>query len=207
MVVDFVRPVETIIPGVQGKVLGVLCGTETELTMRTVARLADVSINQAATVLNRLVDLGVVERRDAGSAALVRLARHNEAAHAVIALAAISDRVVCRLEAAASLITPPPFSLAIFGSFARGEARADSDIDVLAVRPDGIATDDPSWTDSLGRWTTAAREITGNPVNLIEAAANEVPRLMAKRASVWTEIAAEATTLVGMDVRSLARRP
>jgi hypothetical protein len=41
--------------------------------MRAVAELADVSANQATVVLNRLVRLGLVERRDVVAAALVRL--------------------------------------------------------------------------------------------------------------------------------------
>jgi hypothetical protein len=45
--VDYANPVEVVIPGVQGKVLGVLARTETELTMTTVAKLAGVSINRA----------------------------------------------------------------------------------------------------------------------------------------------------------------
>jgi hypothetical protein len=40
---DYRRPVEDLIPGVQGKVLGVLARTDTDLTMRAVAELAGVS--------------------------------------------------------------------------------------------------------------------------------------------------------------------
>src|SRR5664280_2454877 len=81
---DFGDPVEALIPGVQGRVLTVLARTEAELTMRAVAELAGVSANQATVVLNRLVHLGLVERRDVGSAGLVRLIRDNEAARAVL---------------------------------------------------------------------------------------------------------------------------
>ena len=56
---DYVHPVEAVIPGVQGRVLAVLARTETELTMRTVAELAGASANRATTVLNRLVHLGI----------------------------------------------------------------------------------------------------------------------------------------------------
>src|ERR1019366_10652231 len=83
---DFRDPVEAVIPGAQGRVLTVLARTEAELTMRAVAELAGVSANQTTVVLNRLVRLGLVERRDVGSAGLVRLIRDNEAARAVIAL-------------------------------------------------------------------------------------------------------------------------
>ena len=65
---DFVHPIEAIIPGVQGKVLAVLAETTADLNMRTIARLADVSAAQASRVLPDLVELGLVERGDLGLA-------------------------------------------------------------------------------------------------------------------------------------------
>ena len=65
---DYVESLETIIPGTQGRVLGVLARTDSEMTMRRVAQLAGISPNRAVAVLRRLVSLGVVERREAGAA-------------------------------------------------------------------------------------------------------------------------------------------
>ena len=62
---DFVRPVEAVIPGTQGRVLAVLAETTAELNLRTVARLASVSPAQASRVLPGLVELGLVDRREA----------------------------------------------------------------------------------------------------------------------------------------------
>lgn len=201
---DFVRPVETTIPGVQGRVLGVLARTDAELTMRTVASLAGVSTNRAVTVLNHLVHLGLVHRRDAGSAALVRLARDNEASQTIVALNDLTDRVLQRLRTAASHITPAPASLVLFGSFARRQADADSDIDVLAVRAAGVPDDDEAWLDTLGRWVSYAREVTGNPVNVIEQPAEILPKLLRRRDSVWQDILRDGTTLAGRDLDTLA---
>ncbi|MHB8594958.1 MAG: nucleotidyltransferase domain-containing protein, partial [Acidimicrobiales bacterium] len=134
---DYGHTVGALIPGVQGRVLAVLARTESELTMRTVAELAGVSANRATTVLNHLVHLGLVERREAGSAALVRLVRDNEAARAVLTLANLQREVLGRLAAEAKKIKPSPMCLVVFGSFVRGEAHEDSDIDVLAVLPLG----------------------------------------------------------------------
>ena len=77
---------------------------------------------------------------------------------------------------AARLIKPAPLSLVVFGSFARGEAGPDSDVDVLAVRPDEAADLEDVWTDSLGRWVGVAGRITGNPVRLIEVDLEELRR-------------------------------
>jgi DNA-binding MarR family transcriptional regulator len=78
--VDFVRPLEAIVPGVQGRVLSVLAETTADLNMRTIARLADASLAQASRVLARLVELGVVERRDVPPSSLFRLVRQHVAA-------------------------------------------------------------------------------------------------------------------------------
>ena len=197
---DYVRPVEVVIPGVQGRVLGVLARTETELTMRTVAELAGVSTNRATVVLNRLVSLGLVQRRDVGSAALVALARDNEAARAVVALAGLREAVLSQLRLETTTIDPVPASLVIFGSFATGEARISSDIDVLAVRPAGVRGDDGQWVDSLGRWVDRAARIVGNPINLLEASLDDIQDLIRHPGSVWEEAARHGVLLAGAEL-------
>lgn len=200
---DQVRPVEAVIPGVQGRVLGVLARGGTELTMRTVAELAGVSVQQASVVLGRLVALGLVHRRDAGSAALVRLVPENDAARAVLALAEGWERCLARLRALAGDITPAPVSLVVFGSFARHQADRESDLDVLAIRP-LVAEDDERWTTSLGAWQDAARAVLGNPVNLLEIGAEELGTLSRRGTrSVWSEAAREGLVLVGASLGEL----
>ena len=178
--------------------LGVLARTDTELSMRAVARLAGVSAQQSSVVLGHLIDLGIVERREAPPVALVRLSNDNLTAQMVSALAEVRQRVLARLGELAVSITPAPVSLIVFGSFARGRAGAASDLDVLAVRPTSVASDDDGWTDSLGAWSDRARRTVGNPVNLVEIGSDEVPQLLAHPApSLWAQIASEGLVLLG----------
>ncbi len=194
---DFGQPIEAVVPGVQGRVLGVLARTDAELTMRTVAGLAGVSVNRAVAVLNGLVELGVVRRRDAGSAALVSLERENQVARLLLALQDVRRTVIERFQATASMIQPAPASLVLFGSFARDEARTGSDIDVLAVRAAGVGPDDGRWIDSLGRWSESATRIAGNPVRVVIAGAGELPRLLRRPSSIWRAAASEGVVLAG----------
>jgi predicted nucleotidyltransferase len=203
-VVDYRRPIEALMPGVRGRVLSVLAGSEMEMTIRTVAGLAGVSPQQASVVVAQLVDLGIVARREAGSSALVRLERENEAVRVVLALGRLQEAVMARLADAAQHIAPAPASLLIFGSFARKEAVAASDLDVLAVRPRGVAADDDKWIDALGRWEAAARNVVGNPVNVLVVAIDEVPGLLRRRAGPWRAIAREGIPLVGPSLAALA---
>ncbi|MHB8296300.1 MAG: MarR family transcriptional regulator [Acidimicrobiales bacterium] len=195
---DYVAPVEALIPGVQGKVLGVLARTDTELSMRAVARLAGVSAQQSSVVLGHLIDLGIVERREVPPVALVRLSADNLSAQMVTAIADMRQRVLGRLAELAASITPAPASLIVFGSFARGRAGAASDLDVLAVRPTGVPSDDDGWTDSLGAWADRAQRTVGNPVNLVDIGADEIPDLLSHPApSLWAEIASDGVVLLG----------
>ncbi|MEI7859759.1 MAG: nucleotidyltransferase domain-containing protein [Acidimicrobiales bacterium] len=194
---DYVNPVEALIPGVQGRVLTVLARTEAELTMRSVAELAGVSANQATVVLNRLVRLGLVERRDVGAAALVRLVRENEAARSVLSLVDLRQGVLARLAGEARKIRPAPACLVVFGSFARGDAHENSDIDVLAVPPSEAQVDHGRWTAALGQWSDRAARIAGNPVNLLEATMDELPKLVRHEREPWRTIVEEGVVLVG----------
>jgi predicted nucleotidyltransferase len=194
---DFGDPVEALIPGVQGRVLTVLARTEAELTMRAVAELAGVSANQATVVLNRLVHLGLVERRDVGSAGLVRLIRDNEAARAVLTLADLQRGVLARLAGEARKIRPAPTCLVVFGSFARGDGHENSDIDVLAVPPPEAQVEDCQWTAALGQWTDRASRIAGNPVNLLEVTMDELPKLVRRKREPWRTIVEAGVVLVG----------
>jgi len=203
--VDYIQPVETLIPGVQGRVLGALARTETEMTIRTVARLAGVSPQQASVVIAELVSLGLAARREAGSSALVCLDRENEAARVVIALSRLRESVMGRLNELAHAISPPPESLIVFGSFARSETIATSDLDVLAIRAKDIPADDNDWIDALGAWERVARRIAGNPVNMMVVSADEVPALLRRHSGPWRTIANEGVVLVGRPLNAFTR--
>jgi DNA-binding MarR family transcriptional regulator len=115
---DFGRPVEALIPDAQGRVLGTLARTTAELTLTTLADLSGVSLAHVARIVPRLLDLGVVERRDVPAAALVRLTRDNLAARWIVALADLRQTLQDELRAGVQTIEPVPVNVTLFGSFA-----------------------------------------------------------------------------------------
>jgi predicted nucleotidyltransferase len=201
--VDYSRPLEAVIPGTTGKVLGVLARTHAELPIRRVAQLGGVSRDRASIEIRRLVFLGIVSRREVAGASLVKLERTNAAALALLALADARSTAISRLGELAKSIKPAPASLALFGSFARGTDDAESDLDVLAVRSDEVEPDDPSWLDSFGNWQDLARVVVGNPVNVIETSRHELPAL-ARTRSLWRTIVDGAVTLAGEEPSRVA---
>jgi len=202
--VDYLCSIETLIPGAQGRVLGALAHAEVEVSLRALAQLAKTSLGQTSVVVARLAELGLVARREVGRATLVRLETENQAAQAVLALRELQRTVLDRLRAEAASITPAPASLLVFGSFARGQARAASDLDVLAVQSHQLRWEDDTWTESLWGWVRLARRLVGNPVELVEVSLEEVPELLARSGSVWQAIATEGMVLAGRPLPELA---
>lgn len=193
---DFVHPVQAVIPGAQGKVLAVLAETTAEFNLRTLARLAGVSVAQASRVMPGLVELGVVERREVPPSSQFRLIRENVAAQAIVQLARSRDTALAQIADAAADLVPSPVSIIVFGSFARGEADEQSDLDVIVVRPDEIADDDV-WAAAIEQWRSEARAITGNEVEVLEVAHDEVPAKLDSGSTLWRDVARDGLMVHG----------
>jgi len=201
---DFVHPVQAVIPGAQGRVLAVLAETSAELNLRTIARLAGVSVAQASRVLPLLVELGLVERREVPPSSLFRLERTNVAARAVIDLARSRDTVLDAIGDAAKLMPVVPASIIVFGSFARGEAGAQSDIDAVVVRPDDASDDDDAWATSLEDWRRKVRTITGNSVEVLEISRVEAGSRLASKSRLWRDIVRDGVAVHGLSPAELS---
>lgn len=205
--VDFVRPIEAIVPGAQGRVLAVLAETTAELNLRTIAQLAGISQAQASRLLPDLVALGVVERREVPPSSLFRLVPEHVAAQALLALARSTDTVLDEMGRLAAALPHPPVSVIVFGSFARREAETDSDIDVVVVRPAEIDEDDDAWSASLEAWRHDVRRLAGNPVEVLEVSADEAATKLAGRAQLWADIRRDGRVVHGLGLRQLRSVP
>jgi predicted nucleotidyltransferase len=200
---DFVRPVEAIVPGVQGRVLSVLAEATADLNMRTIARLADVSVSQASRVLAPLVELGVVDRRDVPPSSLFRLVREHVAVDPLLALARSRDALMAAMGRLAAGLPVVPLSVIVFGSFARGEADVASDIDTVLVRPAGVDESDESWSESVEQWRTSVRRASGNRVDVLEVGSDEVAALLNARRQVWRDIRRDGLVVHGLSLADL----
>jgi predicted nucleotidyltransferase len=194
---DFIHPLQTIVPGVQGRILAVLAETTAELNLRAIASIASVSEAQASRVLPGLVAVGVVQRREAPPSALFRLVRGHIAAGPILALSRSRDRMIQEMRQIAEGLPVSPASVIIFGSFARGEADADSDIDTLLVRPSGIGESDEAWYASVQQWIDRVGEVSGNRVEVLEASEDEVPARLDRGGSVWQDIERDGLIIHG----------
>jgi hypothetical protein len=188
---------EAVIPGAQGRLLAVLAGTTSALNLRTLAGLAEVSPAQASRLLPGLVELGLVERVDVPPAALFRLVDGNLGAQLVRQLADLRRAALGRLGQLVAEMEPSPACAVVFGSMATGEAEASSDIDVLLVRPGDVEEDDDSWHDAVEGFRTAARELTGNPVSVLEVSQEQLTARLDGGEPLWRDIADHGVVIHG----------
>lgn len=203
---DFKRPVEAVVPGAQGRILAVLVETSAELNLRTIARLSDVSVAHASRVLPALVELGMVERRDVPPSALFRFVPEHVASRAVAHLADARRTALGELGKTASKLEPAPSSVVVFGSFARGEADRESDIDVVFVRPVAVGEEDAAWRAGIDRWTDHAKRLSGNHVEVLEVTDGEVARLLRSRKQLSLDIQRDGIVVHGRSIDDLRGR-
>jgi hypothetical protein len=204
--VDFLHPVESVIPGAQGRILAVLARTSGQLNLRTIARLSGVSVAHTSRVLPDLVALGIVERREVPPSALFRFVPEHVAAGSVMALADARRTVIEELARTASDVDPQPASVVLFGSFARGEAVRGSDLDVLVVRPGPVSDDDERWRSAINAWSWHIRRLTGNRVEQLEVSEAEVGRLLRSRKPLWLDIQRDGIVVIGSSLADLRGR-
>ena len=203
---DFTGPVETLIPGAPGRLLGALARVEAELPVSTLAAVAGVGRTRASAVLGGLAELGVVSRRQVGPTVLVRLERDNAAGQLVARLAGLRNQVIGQLRELAAALDPQPLSLVLFGSFARGNATAASDIDLLAVRPADAAGS--RWPESLTGFSSRARILTGNRIQILDYEFSDLRRRYTERddeagSGFWRSVTEDSVILAGADLRAL----
>ena len=200
---DFPRAVEAIIPDAQGRILASLAHTTQELSLSALAELSGVSLAHVARVIPRLAELGVVERRDVPPAVLVRLVPEHLASRAILILADLRHAFLDELGESARRLDPAPANVTLFGSFARGDDDAQSDVDVVVVRPSSVDEDDMPWAEAMAHWEVHVQRISGNAVNRIEVAEAEAPKLMKSRRPLWQAIRREGIVLQGVPLAEL----
>jgi len=202
---DYMCPVETVIPGATGRLLAALARVEAELPVSTLASVAGVGRTRASGIVGELSTLGIVKRREIGRTTLVALDRNSVAGELIDRLAHLSSEVIARLRSLATRIEPPPKTLAIFGSFARGEADANSDLDVLAVR--SPEADPDKWAAALSLFAKQAQALAGNPVQVLDYDLDDLRRKAGPRAKAgrdfWSAVRRDAIVLVGSQVDDL----
>jgi predicted nucleotidyltransferase len=204
--VDFAAPIQAVIPGAQGRILAVLAETTAELNLRTIARLSGVSLAQASRTMPGLVELGIVTRRDVPPSALFQLVPGHVAARPLLELSRARTTVLDELGRSAAQLAPAPVSVVVYGSFARGDTRPDSDIDILVVRPGDLSDDDDLWHETIETWRRQIQQLTGNRVEILQVGEHDTGSHLRSRRPLWAGIKRDGIVVYGQTLDQLGGR-
>lgn len=202
---DWANPLRSIAPTVDVDVLQVLARIHEPVTGNQLAGLAGRSYAQVHAVVGRLVSHGLVSMSQHGRTYTYALNRDHTMAGAIQDLLEAPNAVYALIETAASTWRIPPVSIAIFGSAARREASADSDVDLLVVRAETVADDDPAWSGPLGSLARQVERSTGNRTHLVELSEPELRNAVHRDEPLIGSLRTEARTILGKDIRNLIR--
>jgi len=188
------RPLGVVTPTVDGDVLTVLARADDWFTVGELrTRIGGRSLEGIRRTLARLVEEGIVTSRSAGRTAIYRLNRSHLAAGAIMELARLDETLHERLVSTLESWKLRPGYAAMFGSAARGEMRAGSDLDLFLQRPEGPPE---LWHDQVSALVRDARAWTGNDPRVLEMTEAEL-RGAAPAEPVLQSIVDEGIPLLG----------
>jgi predicted nucleotidyltransferase len=167
------RPLATVTPTLDGDVLAVLAVHEAAFTTgqlhRVLGRYSEEGIRK---VLQRLAGQGIVRADRVGNAFAYRFNREHLAAEYVIGLAGLRVKLLERIQTTLGSWKPEPKYGALFGSAARGSMTAESDIDLILIRPDDV--DEDRWGLQVGSLAADVSRWTGNDARILEFTVTEI---------------------------------
>lgn len=186
------EPFGGLIPGSRGAVLHALLRTDAAMTGRQIHGLLAErhSLWAVQAALKELAALGIVDTQTIGRAGVHTI---NEDHIAVAHLRALSNPFDALRTAVEESLGSGVESVIVFGSVARGEARASSDIDLAVIAA-------PGWTGHL-HVEDAIRSRLGSPCDVLVFTKDEFCQLAAAGEPVVADILRDGLALIGTPPR------
>lgn len=153
-------------------ILRALLDSAEGMSGRQVARLADVNHQACAAALGRLEEIGVVRRQGSGQSQLFHLNREQILVRELVLPLLTRERrlFAILLRRMRELVAGRCVRAILFGSVARGEERADSDLDLLLIAADPVRKRTARDAgDRVRRMVATEWGLQVNPVVLTEA--------------------------------------
>ena len=203
---DLSHPLQLASHPVDGRILEVLAGADASFTGRQVHALVGVYSPRGVQLgLDRLRRQGIITAEPAGKATLYRFNTNHLAADHILGLAHLRRELLRRLRMTFESWNPKPLAAHLFGSTARNESTADSDVDLCIIRPRDVQDPDRAdWREQVDRVSRDIREWTGNEPRVLEYGEDQA-RALVGRDQVLTVVSKEGIPLAG-DERFLQHR-
>ncbi len=201
-------PLATVAPTLDADVLHVLAATTGWCTAAEVhRRVGSHSDEGVRKVLSRLVGQGVVQVDTPTRYPVYRLNREHVAVPHIVALTRVRDDIVKKIQHEVASWLIQALHVGLFGSFARGTADADSDIDVLLIRPESMNESDESiWSGQIGRLYALIQAWTGNEAQVIDLSPTTLSDMARANDPLFLSWRAEDIPLHGARLLDVVRR-
>lgn len=124
----------------------------------------------------------------------------------MLILASLRSRFPARLTDAVRKWRLQPVHASVFGSAARADGDAESDIDLFIVRPVSIDEGDEQWRAQVDQLAKDVESWTGNRAGIAEVSQADIRRLKRQRPPVVRELEADAVVLAGTPASELFGR-
>lgn len=188
----FDEPFGGVIPGARGAVLAVLLRTGEPMTGRQIHGLVsdDYSLWSVQEALKVLVRLGLVETHTIGRAGVHTI---NEGHAFVAPLRALVDPIAALQGAIGEVIDSEVRAVILFGSIARGQPSADSDVDLAVITAS-------AW-DKRVELQDTVRTRLGNDCDVLLFTESEFRQRAAEGEPVVRDILGDGIALVGTKPR------
>lgn len=192
------KPLASLMPTLEADVLTVLAGADASFTGRQVhALVPESSESGIRKALKRLVAQGVVSQERVGSADIFRLDPSNLMTKHIKAVVDLRQEFFAEVSRDISNWKLEPSCGAIFGSAARSDMLAESDIDVFIARPNSIDFGDSEWRKQISYLSSNITRWTGNEAQIYELSESEIVTGLSKRDGVLISIINQGVVLFG----------
>ena len=179
---------------------------EGSITGRALAQAAGVEAKRAAEALRELVNDGLVQRRRAGRAFLYSINRTNYVVDEILLPAFASERDWWkRLGEEIQRSIPGTQSVVLYGSWAKGRGRPESDVDLLLITSLTGESRVPRTTqETVDKTRARMSERYGKSLSLLIVSRDEFRRRLRNRDALARDIVAQGRVLAGLDLAEVA---
>jgi predicted nucleotidyltransferase len=200
---DLSHPEYTVLGENRARVLSRLSLLVDPMSGRRIHELSGVrSLRTTQQILADLAEIGLVEVRRVGSANAYSVNRQHvlwPLIEQVLAVRSLTETRIAAIldEALGDHVT----ATAVFGSYARGDAGRQSDIDIVVVVETIEAAD--GLVAALDDVAESIRQLTGNEAQLLPLARQELSALIARDDPLVASLRRDARPLTGVPITTL----
>ena len=205
---DLSNPAATVTAPLTGRVLETLSGTTLPLSGREIQRITGFgSVAGVWKVLARLEQQGVVLADHRLRLTHYVANREHLAWPAIESLVGLRSALFERIRSEIQAWTIPPIHASVFGSAARRDADAESDIDLLLVHEDSLASIHlETWGHQLARLREHVRTGTGNNCQTLAISRKRFHEHVTANDPIVKDWERDSVLIAGEPVSTLIRR-